>query len=143
MSRYRPLGFFYGAHVDSGNATAIAADEIIDTPDKHLLTQEELYWAEGGIIGSALQVGGIIGGAMLLFRFKPSMATYLRNAQLRSSEWMLLGGSAFVGYQGAFWAGKAAFGDRQKVQNHWMAYHFVKSCNRFEGRQILSNKHGY
>jgi hypothetical protein len=43
-----------------------------------------------------------------------------------------------IGYQ----AGAQAFGDANKVNNHWLAYFYQKQLNRFEGRQILSKRPG-
>jgi len=55
----------------------------------------------------------------------------------------LLGGATFVGYDVGQTVGTKVFGDSQKYHNHWMAYYYVKQCNRFEGRDILTNPHGY
>lgn len=54
MSTTRPLNFWYSQHIDSGNATGQAADEIINSPETHLLSQGDLYSAEGGVLGTAL-----------------------------------------------------------------------------------------
>jgi len=134
QSRIRALDYFHTSSLNSDNATARAADEIIDHPDKHLLTQDDLFWAEGGIIGLAAQVGGVAGGIALLFSYHPALRTYLFRGQMKPYDWICLGGTAFTGFKVGQWGGMAIFGDRQKVKNHWMAYTYVKACNRFEGR---------
>jgi hypothetical protein len=37
----------------------------------------------------------------------------------------------------------AALGDSKAYYNHWAAYTFVKSCNRWEGRNILGKRPTY
>jgi len=56
---------------------------------------------------------------------------------------LTLGSTAAFMYGGATWIGHRTFGDNQKVQNHWMAYSFVKAQNRYEGRRILTKKPTY
>ena len=53
-NRFRFIDYWHFSHVTCDNATARAADEIINEPEKHLLTQSELFWAEGGPIGLAV-----------------------------------------------------------------------------------------
>ena len=137
-NRFRYVDYWHFRTVESNSATQTAADEIINAPEKHLLTQGELFWAEGGPVGLALQLGAAGLGLAALFSAKPKYLTYLRNAQLRPFEWLAIGGSAFVGYRAGLYTSTMLFGDAQKVQNHWMAYFYVKQLNRFEGRQILS-----
>ena len=53
-------------------------------------------------------------------------------------EWFDLGvtvlGANYLSHQ----LGITTFGNRAKYNNHWAAYGFVKSQNRWLGRQILS-----
>ena len=58
-------------------------------------------------------------------------------------EWALFGAAAFTGAQTGQHLGIFLFGDIHKYQNHWIAYTYVKSQNRFEGRFILTNKPTY
>lgn len=111
---------------------------IINEPERHLLTQCELFKAEGGTAGLAIQIGAIGAGLATLFFFRPKYFTYLKNAQLRPFEWAALGLTSFVSYRVGYNASSIFLGDAQKVQNHWMAYFYVKQINRFEGRQILT-----
>ena len=103
-----------------------------------MLTQDQLIAAEGGLVGLGAQFGGIGLGLAVLFVARPRILTYLKNAQLRPAEWVILGGTSFVGYKAGHYAGMSFFGDQQKVTNHWMAYLYQKQLNRFEGRQILT-----
>ena len=64
--------------------------------------------------------------------------TYLRNSQLRATEWGVIGVTAFASYRVGYTAGTTLFGDSTKVNNHWLAYFYQKQLNRFEGRQILA-----
>ena len=82
-------------------------------------------------------------GLGALFTFRPRLAVYLKNAQLRPTEWLTIGGAAFASYHVGHKAGAQFFGNSQALQNHWMAYHYVKTLNRFEGRQILTKKPRY
>lgn len=53
-NRFRFVDYWHFRNLSKDNATQRAADEIIETPEKHLLTQSELFWAEGGPAGVAL-----------------------------------------------------------------------------------------
>ena len=50
-----------------------AADEIINTPEKHLLSQKQLYEAEGGNAGLAVQVATTSFGVATVFLGSPLM----------------------------------------------------------------------
>ena len=80
------------------DATNVAADEIIEDPERHLLTQSEIFVAEGGVLGLGTQVGAILAGHFLLFTARPQLFAYLRRAQLRPFEWLLVGGVTFASY---------------------------------------------
>ena len=86
--RLRLIDPWYYTDVIKDNATQRAADEIINTPEKHLLTQSEIFVAEGGPAGLIVQAGGTAFGLGLLFAFRPNLLRYLRNAQLRPFEWV-------------------------------------------------------
>ena len=139
-NRFRFVDYTHNRFFERSDATAYAAEEIIATPDKHLLTQSEIFNAEGGYLGLAVQAGAVGVGLAALFSVRPLLLTYLKNGQLKPMEWLAVGGSAFASYHVGHYFGVMAAGDKQKLQNHWMAYYFVKQNNRFEGRQILSKK---
>ena len=139
-NRLRAVDFWHSRFMSSETPTSLAADEIIDAPEKHLLTQKDLFWAEGGILGTATQIGLIVGGFALLQNRQPHLFNLLRTAKLGPNEWLILGGTGYVSYKLGYWSGMRVFGDAQKVRNHWVAYYFVKEQNRFDGRQILSKK---
>jgi hypothetical protein len=137
-NRFRHVDYWHFRHLKQDQATAKAADEIIASPEKHLLTQDQLWDAEGGTAGFAAQLGVSAVGLTLLFAARPKLLTYLKYAQLRAQEWTLLGGVAIVSYRVGYNLSVGAFGDSQKVKNHWLAYFYQKQLNRFEGRQILT-----
>ncbi|CDW72799.1 UNKNOWN [Stylonychia lemnae] len=141
-NRFKYVDYLYVRHLGSDSATAKAADEIISQPDKHLLTQQEIFQAEGGLAGLAIQASSVTVGLVGLFALRPRLLSYLKNGQLRPLEWLTLGSTAFVSYHIGHQIGSVVAGDAQRLQNHWMAYYFVKQNNRFEGRQILSKKPG-
>ena len=138
--RLRFINQWYFWGWDSRNASNDAADEIIATPEKHLMCQEDLFAAQGGFttVGCALAATAV--GTIAVFAGSPRTASHFRNGQCNFSEWACLGSSAVFWYLGASWAGQKTFGDSMKVHNHWMAYTFVKNQNRFEGRRSLSKK---
>lgn len=51
--RFRPIDFWNYSYFNSDSATIRAADEIINKPDKHLLTQKQIFQYEGGYLGIA------------------------------------------------------------------------------------------
>ena len=120
-----------------------AADQIIESPDRFTLNQEELFTAEGGWSTFGLTMGLAGAGVAAAMVFRPSMAAHLGRGQLRAMEWMMLGGGAvaggFVGNQ----MGIRTFGDVTAYDNHWMAYTFVKNQNRFVGGTVLGTTPTY
>ena len=141
--RFRPLNPFYYNNWQAGTAEARAADEIIACPEKHLLTQSELFEAEGGAAGLAMQTAVVLLGIGAVFASSSRMGSYFAKGSLNRWEWLCLGGTAvsanWIGTQ----AGIAAFGDRFKYNNHWTAYGFIKSQNRWQGRTILKTPFMY
>ena len=53
-NRFRFVDYTHNRFLEKSNATAFAAEEIIATPDKHLLTQSEIFDVEGGYLGLAV-----------------------------------------------------------------------------------------
>ena len=137
-NRFRPIDNWHSRFLNTSFEQSRPADEIINEPERHLLTQNELFAAEGGVVGLATQIGVIGLSFAALFAYRPSLLAYLRNAQLRAGEWTLLVGTGYVGYTVGYKVGNSFFGDAQKVNNHWLAYFYQKQLNRFEGRQILT-----
>jgi len=138
-NRFRYVDYWHFRHLNSTDHDATkAADEIINNPESHLITQCQLFEAEGGYLGFATQLG-VVGLALTgLFAARPRYLSYLRNSQLRATEWGVLGGVSYVGYRAGYVLGSQFFGDTNKVNNHWLAYFYQKQLNRFEGRQILT-----
>ncbi len=136
-NRQRFVDSWHSGFLQEDSATQRAADVIINEPERHLLSQNELFWAEGGPVGLAFQIGAVGVGLAALFAYKPKLFVYLKQAQLRPKEWLCIGLTSYVSYRVGYNAGSMMFGDSQKLQNHWMAYFYVKQLNRFEGRQIL------
>ena len=60
-----------------------AADEIIQTPEKFLLTQEQLFNAEGGNGGLVVQMLGLLLGVGSVFAMSPRMSSYWKSGSLR------------------------------------------------------------
>ena len=119
---FRIINAHYYRGYQNANATNDAADEIIDQPDRHLMNQANLFEAEGGMMALMFQMGATASGAAGACIVNPRMLNYFKNGQLRFMEWALLGGMTAFGYMAGQKIGCMAFGDAQKVQNHWMAY---------------------
>lgn len=136
-NRFRYVDYWHFRYLNDASSQK-AADEIIANPETHLLTQEQLNEAEGGVYGFGAQLATVGLGLGLLFAARPRLLTYLRNSQLRATEWGLIGATAFASYRVGYTVSTMVFGDAQKVNNHWTAYFYQKQLNRFEGRQILA-----
>ncbi len=141
--RIKALNQYYVAGFEAANDTTDAADEIIAAPDRHLLSQEELFAAQGAWTTVGLALGATALGTLAVFAGSPRTAAHFRAGNMTFLEWACLGSSALFWYGGASMAGQYAFGDYQRVRNHWMAYTFVKSQNRYEGRRILNKAPTY
>lgn len=142
-SRYRFINQWYFAGYTDVNESNDCADEIVQHPDRHLMSQEQLFEAQGGFSTVALALGAVTLGTLAVFAGAPRTASHFRNGQSNFAEWLCLGSSAAFWYLGASWVGQKSFGDARKVHNHWMAYTFVKSQNRYEGRRILTKTPTY
>ena len=113
---------------------------MIAEPDKHLLSAKDLYKAEGGPTGLALQVTVMLLGVGSVFAARPSMAQMFRVGGLHWREWLILSGVGLASNYVGTSASVHVMGNPTAYQNHWMAYYYVKSCNRWEGRKILKNR---
>ena len=141
--RRRYLTGTYWGGWQSQNASNAAADEIIASPDKHLLSQAELWEAEGGWNTFTMTMGLALAGAMVAGALNPRTMSYLQSGQLRFREWALLGGASLAGGFAGNQLGISVFGNQQRYTNHWMAYTFVKSQNRDESRDYLQYTPNY
>ena len=72
--RLRILDNSYIFGWQSSNELNDAADEIINTPEKYLLSQKQLYEAEGGNAGLAVQIGATSFGVATVFLGSPLMS---------------------------------------------------------------------
>ena len=77
-------------------------------------------------------------GVGSVFASSARMGMYWKSGSLKWMEWFCLGGTAFVGHQIGQTASINLMGNPHAYYNHWTAYGFVKSANRWEGRMILS-----
>ena len=81
---------------------------------------------------------GLLLGVGSVFASSSRMTTYYtRNASLKWQEWLCLFGAGAIGYQSSRYLAINQFGDKKAWRNHWVAYNYVKSGNRWEGRMIL------
>ena len=79
-------------------------------------------------------------GVGSVFVANPAMAQLYRVGAFHWRHWIQLGGAGlFANYLGTS-ASVYAMGNPTAYHHHWMAYYYVKSCNRWEGRKILKNK---
>ena len=82
-------------------------------------------------------------GATAVMMLRPGMAAHFGRGQLKAMEWGMLGGAAFAGGFIGNQMGIQGFGDSVRYNNHWMAYAFVKTQNRYIGGSILGNTPTY
>ena len=107
--RFMNQNFFYGyANQTPAN---LSADEIVASPDKYLLSQSDLWEAEGGWSTFGLTMGLALGGIMAIGAMNPRTMTYLQGGQLKFREWAMLGGAAFSGGFIGNQVGITAFGN--------------------------------
>ena len=135
--KVRPIELNSCSGWQADNEVNQTADDIIKTPEKYLLTRDELYKAEGGTGGLALQVAVVGLGIGSVFASSARMTHLFRIGSFTWQEWLCVGGTAVGGNWLGTWASVNLLGNRQAYNNHWMAYYYVKSCNRWQGRQIL------
>ena len=129
--------YFYGNWQDVTD-TNKAADGIIKTPEKYLLSNSALFEAEGGYGGLGLQMLVMAIGVGSVFASSARMGMYWKSGSLKWMEWFCLGGTALASHQIGQYASVNLMGNPSAYYAHWMAYGFVKSANRREGRMILS-----
>ena len=76
-----------------------------------MLSQNDLFQAEGGFGTVGLQVALGMGGVAAACAFNPRLVNYFKNGQLRFTEWATLGLPAAFGYMVGHKAGALAMGD--------------------------------
>ena len=108
-------------------AKNVAADQIIESPDRFLLNQSELFEASGGWLTFGLTMTLAGAGAAATLMLRPNMATHLGRGQLKSLDWLYMGALSFSGGFVGQNLGVQVLGDATKYDNHWMAYTFVKT----------------
>ena len=129
--------YFYGNWQEVNDYNK-AADEIIKTPEKYLLSNSALFEAEGGYGGLGLQLAVMALGVGSVFASSARMGMYWKSGSMKWMEWLCLGGTAVGAHAIGQYASVNAMGNPHAYYSHWMAYGFVKSANRWEGRHILS-----
>ena len=137
--RIRPINFHWGANWQEDSEANKTANEIIVTPEKYLLSRSGLYAAEGGAPGTALQLLAVLIGVGGVFASSPRISTMFRTGAFTWREWLALGGTGLASNYVGTLASVNMLGDKKAYKNHWMAYYYVKACNRWEGRIILKN----
>ena len=115
----------------------MTANEIIERPDKYLLSTNDLYKAEGGATGLALQMTVLMLGVGSVFAGNPKFTQLFRVGGFTWREWATVGGVGLASNYVGTTASVYMMGNATAYHRHWMAYYYVKSCNRWEGRQIL------
>ena len=67
------------------------------------------------------------------------MAQMFRVGTFTWRQWGIVAGAGYVANAVGTSASVYTMGNPTAYHNHWMAYYYVKSCNRWEGRRILKN----
>ena len=93
--------------------------------------------------GLGLTIATVLFGIGSVFASSGRMGSYWRNGSLKWMEWACLTGTGVGSHYLGLFASTQLLGDAEKVKNHWAAYGFVKSCNRWDGRYILGKKPTY
>ena len=93
--------------------------------------------AEGGNTGVALQYAGFAIGVASVFLSSSRIGHRYTAGQLRWVDWFCLSGAGTLGYLGARTISINSMGNKTAYRNHWLAYSYIKSLNRWEGRNIL------
>ena len=139
-SRFRAVdrmtNYFYSSEKTS-------FDEIINDPERFLMNQEDVFDAEGGYAGAAINFATVAGSIGLLFTFRPTLVRYFMRGSLRFNEWALIGATGLLSYRAGYAFGYMISGDTDRLNNHYAAYHLVKAQNRAEGKINLMKKPGF
>lgn len=142
-NRFRNINQWYYADYEAANDSNDAADDIIRNPDRHLVSQEQLFDLNGGWSTVGFGLAAVAAGQMGIMVVAPRTAHHFRHGTMQAMCWGSMIFSAFACYNGASIVGRQAFGNPQAYHNHWMAYTYVKAQNRYQGRRILTNAPSY
>ena len=80
--RFRTLLPTYASGWEEETDESKVAAEIIETPEKHLLNANDLYNAEGGNAGLAIQTGSVFAGLTGLAIANPALSNAYRAGAL-------------------------------------------------------------
>ena len=130
-NRFRKIDFFTNMYF-SENKTPY--DDIINDPERFLMNQEDVFAAEGGYFGTMLQVATMGGGIAALLAYKPKIATNFLRGNMSFCQWLMVLGTGLLTYRLGYALGYSIAGEPTRLNNHFTAYHFQKTQNRFEGR---------
>ena len=136
-SRFRPIDSFTNWF---WNVERCGYDEIISDPERFLLTQRQLFDAEGGYTGLTIQLATILGSFSALFAFRRALPRLFLQGHLKSNEWLWIAGTGFTSYKLGYWLGHKFAGDSKKIDYHYAAFYWQKTQNRFDGKRTLLKK---
>ena len=77
-NRFRLINQWYYDKFEEVNASNDAADSIIRSPDRHLVSQQQLFELNGGWSTIGLSLGAATFGHLLIFAFAPRTAVHFR-----------------------------------------------------------------
>ena len=78
FKKIRPIELHSYTGWQADSVTNKTADDLIKTPEKYLLSANDLYKAEGGLGGTALQVGLLALGVGSIFASSTRMTQLMR-----------------------------------------------------------------
>ncbi len=110
-SKINFIGSQYASGFEVCTPSNDAADEIIRSPDLHLLNKDQLFTAEGGWNNIALTVGLSAIFAFSVFGYRPRTFTHFKHGQMNFREWAWFGGALYGGAVLGQHAGVYLFGD--------------------------------
>ena len=136
-SRFRPIDKFTNWYYTPERN---AYDEIVNDPERYLLTQQGVFDAEGGYTGVIIQAATMAGAVGALFTFQPQLASRFLKGSLGFNCWLAIGATGFLSYRVGYFLGYTVSGDYDQLNHHYAAYNLVKTQNRYEGRINLLKK---
>ena len=88
---------WYTAGLNEVNDENDAAEGIIREPDRYLLSQQQVFEAEGGWSTLAVSLASASLGAMAIFATSPRMFNYYSKGMMKFPEWVCLGATTIGG----------------------------------------------
>ena len=113
------------------------ADAVLESPDRHVLTQEQLFEAKGSWATCAATIGFGLAGVAAVLATNGRIGAHLGRGNLKFREWLQITAAFGLCAQAGEECGIKVFGNEKAFWAHEYAYTLIKNQNRYNQKNQL------